>query len=455
MTRKWRETFSIACSERLISLGDCLRIGIIGMGGFAGTHHDALLRLEAVGECRLVCTCDPNMDGFRPRRQDLDFAGRGVRLFADYLEMLDSCRDELDVVIIPTPVPLHAPMHKACVERGLAVYLEKPPTLNWAELEEMLAVEARAGKLTNVGFNFTVDPQRQALKRRLVDGEFGAVQKVGVSALWPRSDRYYARAGWAGRLLTDGRLILDSCLGNAMAHHVYNALFWCGSGTLWEWGGIEEVSAELYRAHEIEGMDTVFLRAGTSRGIELDIAMSHACAGEPSNEEFVACEAASIQYRVLPGSLERIDTSYEIKWRDGRIETGEEEAMNIVDMNLRAYFAYLRGEMDRPLNRLVDSRPFVHLNGLVYLAAKRITTVSADLTKKTTLPESGTFTSINAIAEAVQCFMTAGQFPSEQGLAWAARGGRAVPGELPSLEAVIEEMSKDVYKHSDSEISRR
>ncbi len=33
-----------------------LRLGIVGMGGFAQSHHEAVLALEREGECRLVCT---------------------------------------------------------------------------------------------------------------------------------------------------------------------------------------------------------------------------------------------------------------------------------------------------------------------------------------------------------------------------------------------------------------
>ena len=95
-----------------------LGVGVIGMGGFAGAHHNVVRALEIAGECRLICACDPRMDSFVDRCRELDFAARGVKLFHDYERMLDECRGELDVVTIPTPVPLHAPMHRACVERG-------------------------------------------------------------------------------------------------------------------------------------------------------------------------------------------------------------------------------------------------------------------------------------------------------------------------------------------------
>lgn len=420
-----------------------LRVGIIGLGGFAGVHHDAVAALEEAGECRLVCTCDPRADDFAERRDKLGFVRRGVRVFRDYLEMLDACREQLDVVTIPTPVPLHAPMHRACLERGLAVYLEKPPTLDWRELEEMMAAESGAARLTNVGFNHQIDPERQAMKERLASGEYSPVKSVKLLALWPRGDRYYARAGWAGRLAIDGRLVLDSPLGNAMAHFTHDALFWAGREA-WSWSPVRAVEAELYRAHRIEGMDTVFLRAALDGGTELRIAMSHACAGYERQEERIECAGATIVYRVLSGREGGPGARWEIRRRDGTTETGGRTGLDYARDNLRAYFAYLRGEAPRPLNTLEDCRPFVHLNDLAYLASGRITTVPAEAVIKSKGTEAqGELTEIRGIEEIAGRFLDTGEFPSVQGIPWAAPGGRAAVEDLPRLHEKIRELIEE------------
>ena len=418
-----------------------LRVGIIGMGGFAGTHHDAVYALEADGKCQLVCCCDPGMDTYGERRHKLGFAARNVRVFHDYLTMLDTCAGMLDVVTIPTPVPLHAPMHRACVERGLAVYLEKPPTLDWRELNDMLACEANATKLTNVGFNFIVDPLRQDLKRRVAEGEFGPVKRASIIALSPRADKYYARASWAGRLMLNGRLVLDSCLGNAMAHHVHNALFWCGDGALWEWGGIREVSAELYRAHRIEGMDTVFLRAATERGNELVLAMSHACAGGNLHEERVECERATIDYIMAWEGTNGTAARHEIRWNDGRTESRSVQGLDFLKDNLEAYFAYLQGRAARPMTGLIDARPFVHLNDLAYVAARKINTVPENSIKRTQDSARGTFVAIADLERICRAFLNHGAFPSAQQPTWGGAGGTATEAELPQLFNTVRTMT--------------
>ncbi len=408
-----------------------LQIGIIGMGGFAGVHHDTVIHLEKSGEFQLVCACDPHMEAFAERLQALRFSERGIRVFADYQSMLASCRSELDVITIPTPIPLHAPMHRACVDHGLAVYLEKPPTLNYAELEQMITVEARASRQTLVGFNFIVEPERQLLKRRLVAGEFGRVQRVEAYALWPRNAAYFGRANWAGRLQLDGQLVLDSCIGNAMAHQVHNALFWCGVDAPWAWGEIEQVQAELYRAHVIEGLDTAFITASTRQKVELRLAMSHACAGPHTQEECVVCERATLRYHINNSGPN--GTLYSVTWNDGRVETQAAIERDLFKMNFQTYGAYLRGEVDRPVTRLIDCRPFVHLNNLAYIASRRINTVQAPFV----VDRPDGFLDVAGLPEAVQEFIHSGRFPSTQSLPWSVPGGIATPKDLPTFEQTV------------------
>lgn len=143
-----------------------IRTGILGMGGFAATHHQAVMTLEERGQARLTCTCDPNPDAFQTEQRAWHFARRGVRVFSHHGPLLEACRDQLDLLVVPTPIPLHAEMHRAGIAAGLAVYLEKPPTLDHIELEEMIAQDQRAKKATFVGFNFIIEKPRLALKTR-------------------------------------------------------------------------------------------------------------------------------------------------------------------------------------------------------------------------------------------------------------------------------------------------
>ena len=416
-----------------------IRVAIMGMGGFAGEHHDAVRRLESEGVCRLVCTCDPRMEAFAERREVLQFAGRKVGTFADYREMLAACGSSLDAVTIPTPVPLHAPMHRACVERGLAVYLEKPPPLDYRELEGMIAAALPVPSQTNVGFNYIIEPHRQALKARMLAGEFGVVRRVTTAAVWPRPVQYYERAAWAGRLMMEGRLVLDSCMGNALAHMVHNALFFCGRGQLMSWGKVHAVTAELYRAHRIEGTDTVFVAAETQDGPCLRVAMSHAHQGQGWEEETTECERAVITYQVNARDEGGACQRFVIRWGDGREESGVSRIPDYLDRNLRQYFAYLGGEANRPVTRLEDSRPFVHLNDLAYIASGRITTVPDSAIRKSSVAGKD-WVAIDGIEAIVRRFGDTGELPSSQGVPWATLGRRVAFSDLGLLESAVRGM---------------
>jgi len=240
------------------------RIAIIGMGGFAGVHHGAVARLEERGHARLVCTCDPHLERFAGEQDVWRFPARGVQVYRDYHAMLAAHHRDLDLVVVPTPIQLHAEMHAAVAALGLPCYLEKPPTLDPVELEQMIATDALLPKASLVGFNFIIEKPRLALKERLLAGEFGAVRGATLAAQWPRPASYFSRNAWAGRLLADGRIVLDSCFGNAMAHFVHNLLFWAGAPGLHSWAQLAAVRAELYRAHTIEGADTFFVETDTT-----------------------------------------------------------------------------------------------------------------------------------------------------------------------------------------------
>src|SRR5690606_16855120 len=121
----------------------------------------------------------------------------------------------------------------------------------------MIQRDAKARHQTQVGFSYIVEPWRHALKERLRSGELGRLMRAALLGSWQRPSSYYERAPWAGRLAMQGGLVLDSCFGNAMAHHVHNLLFFAGEAGGFSWADIASARAELYRANAIESADTV------------------------------------------------------------------------------------------------------------------------------------------------------------------------------------------------------
>ncbi len=409
-----------------------LHIGIIGMGGFAGVHHRTLGQLEERNQARLICTCDPQHETFVVEQRDWRLAARQVRVFSDYREMLEACHDQLDLVVVPTPIPLHGAMHAAATERGLPVYLEKPPTLDYAELESMIAADARARRASLVGFNFIIEPARLALKRRLLEGEFGAIRGGTLSALWPRPASYFSRNAWAGRLVVDGHFVVDSCFGNALAHFVHNLLFWAGDAGVFSWAQLAAVRAELYRAHTIEGADTFFVETDTTRGVTLRFAVSHACWGPSGHCELILCERASIRYVV--------GSHVEVRWNDGSVERTPLDPFDALLENHVEYFRYLRGETARPATTLVDARPFVHLNDLAYVSSREITPIpAAAVSVVRDDKEQKDYLQVAGMAKIQESFLRHGTWPGVSG--WDREpGGVTTTADLPRFHETIRAM---------------
>src|SRR5665213_934650 len=162
---------------------------------------------------------------------------------------------KLVAVWLPLPIDLHRTFTEKCLMAGKAVLVEKPAAGSIDDVDAMIAARDRTGLLTAVGFQNLFDPAVWAVKKRLLDGAIGQVRSASVLACWPRSQAYFNRAPWAGKLQHNGVWVLDSPANNAMAHFLNLALFLLGSTQVDSANPIT-VEAELYRANSIENYDT-------------------------------------------------------------------------------------------------------------------------------------------------------------------------------------------------------
>lgn len=103
-----------------------LKAVVIGLGDISKIHIPAL---QANPEVELVAVCDID--------ETLKDSVPGVNFYSDYRVMLE--KEKIDCVHICLPHYLHYPATKACVEKGIHVFQEKPLSLNY---EEGVALEA-------------------------------------------------------------------------------------------------------------------------------------------------------------------------------------------------------------------------------------------------------------------------------------------------------------------------
>src|SRR6476660_8539258 len=107
----------------------------------------------------------------------------GVTTFTDFEKML--ARAPVEAVVISTPSRLHAPMVRACLERGIHVFCEKPFCLDPADSRELAQLARTKGLISQVGYHNRFVGAFGEVKRLLESGAIGTVSHVLAEAYGP------------------------------------------------------------------------------------------------------------------------------------------------------------------------------------------------------------------------------------------------------------------------------
>jgi len=163
-----------------------LKVAVIGLGDVSGIHLEAIRNSS---EAELVAVCD--IDESRKE------AAPDVNFYTDYLEMLD--KEDLNCVHVCLPHYLHFPVTKACVEKGIHVYLEKPMTKDvyeGVELVEFCRKHPNVKVCVSLQNRFN-DPFVEM--QRIIDSEeLGKVVGIKGLVVWNRPKAYYDVKPWRG-----------------------------------------------------------------------------------------------------------------------------------------------------------------------------------------------------------------------------------------------------------------
>ena len=250
-----------------------LRIALTGVGGFGRIHAASAQTLAKEGLARIMAFAEP----METAPAVASLIADGARHYSDYYEMLAN-EPELDLVCIATPIHHHVPMTRAALERGLHVFVEKPPAVRIQDLRALVALQERSGCFCAVGFHDVSRPPVITLKHRLCEGAIGAIRAIHAEARWTRPASYYARSDWAGRTRVNEDYVLDGPMNNSCSH-VLNLAAYLAGPEPYEFARPLWVQGELYRANDIEGEDTNCLRALTDTGVEICVHITQ-CATE-------------------------------------------------------------------------------------------------------------------------------------------------------------------------------
>jgi len=144
-----------------------LRVGQAGLGYWG---RNLARNFDDLTDLRWLC------DASEERRAEFAERYPGARLTADFDELLAA--DDVDAVVIATPVPTHYPLARAALGAGKHVFVEKPPAMQVAEMEELIGLAESHGLVLMPGHLLLYHPAVQKLKELIDDGELGEVLVV-------------------------------------------------------------------------------------------------------------------------------------------------------------------------------------------------------------------------------------------------------------------------------------
>lgn len=175
-----------------------VRAAMIGAGGFARRHLDVLERLD-----------DVTIVGHQARRMAaaVEQAGRyGGEGFDDVEAMLDRTRP--DAVWISLPPGAHGAIESACIDRGVAFFVEKPLAADLETAERIAASLERAGGLAAVGYHWRALDALDEVRQRIASLEVRLVRGSWHGGT-PPPRWWHRRATGGGQMVEQATHVLD------------------------------------------------------------------------------------------------------------------------------------------------------------------------------------------------------------------------------------------------------
>jgi predicted dehydrogenase len=220
------------------------RIAVVGAGLIGAAH---VARLKASATCAPVAIVDP-----APAARAVA-EGAGVPLFAT-LDALFAATG-VDGVVVASPNRCHVEQALQCIERGVAVLVEKPLADTVAEGERLAAAVAATGARVLVGHHRAHNPILRRAKALIDEGRLGRVVAVMGSAVFFKPAHYFEEGPWR-REPGGGPILIN------MIHEVNTLRMLCG-----EIVAVQAFGSNAVRGFPVEDTVAIGLRfAGGALG---------------------------------------------------------------------------------------------------------------------------------------------------------------------------------------------
>lgn len=229
------------------------RVGFLGVGWIGRHRMEAMLaagRVEAAAIADALPGNAAEAGALAPQ--------------AAQLGSLDALLDQpLDGIVIATPSALHAEQSIEALERGVAVFCQKPLGRNAAEVGAVIEAARTADRLLSLDLSYRGTAAIRALRARLHAGELGHVHAVDLTF----HNAYGPDKPWFhDPLLSGGGCMMD------LGVHLIDLALW-----MLDFPAVERVDADLFcrgrplkdRARQVEDLGVATLHLAGSRLVRI------------------------------------------------------------------------------------------------------------------------------------------------------------------------------------------
>jgi len=150
-----------------------INVGIIGCGYWG---PKLIRNFYEIANSNLALICD--MDNLKLQQIQRQYPN--VATTTNFYDLL---KDNIDAVVIATPVNSHYELVKEALKQHKHVLVEKPMTASSKEAEELVNLAARQNRILMVGHIYEYHPAVDYLKQLIKSGELGEIYSIDAHRL--------------------------------------------------------------------------------------------------------------------------------------------------------------------------------------------------------------------------------------------------------------------------------
>lgn len=192
-----------------------MKLGILGAASIVVDRFlPSLMKIEDV-ECVGIAARDKNSEKLQKISSEY-----GIKIYDSYDDIIND--NNIDSVYIPLPPALHFQWAKKCLLNGKNVFLEKPSTINFKEIEDLVNLARKKNLAIYENYMFLKHKQLAEVKEYIDSGILGDVRLYRSCFSFPKREkndfRYNKELG-GGALLDAGGYVIKLAtylLGDSM-----------------------------------------------------------------------------------------------------------------------------------------------------------------------------------------------------------------------------------------------